>query len=210
MVRILIVDDHPLVSRSLTQLMSGEFPGSVVAEAPSEAEALAAVWSQPWNLVVLDLSLPGRGGIELLKEIKAARPKLPVLIFSTYPEAQFAKRSLRAGASGYVTKESTPEQLLQAARQVTAGGVYVSQIVAEILATDLGSDQSKPPHELLSDREYDVMLRLGAGQGVSQVAETLNLSVKTVSTYRTRILEKMSLANNAELTQYALRNKLIE
>ena len=117
MVRILIVDDHPLVSRSLTQLMSGEFLGSVVAEAPSEAEALAAVWNQPWNLVVLDLSLPGRGGIELLKEIKAARPKVPVLIFSTYPEAQFAKRSLRAGASGYVNKFNAHDKLCETIRE---------------------------------------------------------------------------------------------
>jgi DNA-binding NarL/FixJ family response regulator len=207
---MLVVDDHPLVRRGIVQVLSQEFVDSVVGEAANEGEAVAAVWSHPWDLVFLDISLPGRGGVEVLKEIKAARPKMGVLVVSSHPESHFAMRVLRAGASGYLTKDSPPAALTAAAHKILGGGKYISQSLAERMASELGADTSKPPHELLSDREYAVMMRIAAGQGVSKVAEALSLSVKTVSTYRTRILEKMALDSNADLTQYALRTQLIE
>lgn len=210
MTHILVVDDHPLVRRGIVQVLCGEFSGAVIGEASNAAEALAAVWNQMWNLVLLDISLPGRSGLELLKEIKEARPKVPVLVLSTYPESQFATRTLRAGAAGYLVKESPPETLIQAARQVLSGRRFISATVAEELASDLAVDTSRPPHKLLSDREYDVMLRLASGRSVGEIAATLNLSVKTISTHRARILEKMGMKNNAELTQYALRNGIID
>ena len=209
MTRILIVDDHPLVRRGIVQVLGPEFPDGVVGEAATAAEALNAIWSESWSLVVLDISLPGRNGLEVLKEIKTARPKLPVLVLSTYPESQFATRALRAGAAGYLTKEAPPEVLLRAVRQTMNGGKFISPAAAEQLASEIMLDSSKPLHELLSDREYDVFLRIGSGQGVAEIAAALNLSVKTISTYRTRILEKTGMKNNAELAQYAIRNKLV-
>lgn len=194
----------------MAQLLATEFPHCTVSEASTAAEALEAILNGSWNLVLLDISLPGRNGLELLKEIKAARPKLPVLILSTYPESQFATRVLKAGAAGYLTKESPPETVVRAVRQVLAGSKFISQWVAERLASEIMLDTSKPAHELLSDREYDVMLRIASGQAVGEIASTLNLSVKTISTYRTRVLEKMGMKNNAELMQYAIRNTLIE
>ena len=194
----------------MAQLLTTEFPHCTVNEASTAAEGLEAIWNESWNLVLLDISLPGRNGLELLKEIKAARPKLPVLILSTYPESQFATRVLKAGAAGYLTKESPPETVIRAIRQVLTGGKFISPWVAERLASEIMLDTSKPAHELLSDREYDVMLRIASGQAVGEIANTLNLSVKTISTYRTRILEKMGMKNNAELMQYAIRNTLIE
>jgi two-component system invasion response regulator UvrY len=210
MTTILVVDDHPLVRRGIVQVLGTECSGSLVCEASNESEALAAVQNKPCSIVLLDISLPGRGGLELLKEIRALRPRLPVLVVSSHPESQFATRMLRAGAAGYLTKESPPEVLVSAVRQVLSGHRYVSATMAERLVQDLGVDSTKAPHELLSDREYDVMLRIASGLPVGKVAAVLNLSVKTVSTYRTRILEKMGLENNADLTQYAIRNKLSE
>ena len=158
----------------------------------------------------MDLSLPGRTGLDVLKEIKDARPRLPILVLSTYPEQQFATRALRAGASGYLNKGSPPEILVSAVRKVLAGGKFISASLGESLAADLDRDFSKPLHECLSDREYDVMLRIASGKTVSEVAEEIHLSVKTISTYRSRVLEKMHLKNNAELTQYGMREKLVE
>jgi two-component system invasion response regulator UvrY len=194
----------------MLQLLTTEFPDCTVSEASTAPEGLEAVWNESWNLVLLDISLPGRNGLELLKELKAARPKLSVLILSSYPESQFATRVLKAGAAGYLTKESPPETIVRAVRQVLTGSKFISPWVAERLASEIMLDSSKPAHELLSDREYDVMLRIASGQAVGEIAVTLNLSVKTISTYRTRILEKMGMKNNAELMQYALRNTLIE
>jgi two-component system invasion response regulator UvrY len=210
MVRILLIDDHPLVRKGIAQVLAGEFSSSVIGEASTAAEGLDAIWKENWDLVLLDISLPGRSGLELLKEIKTARPKLPVLVLSTYPESQFATRVLRAGAAGYLTKETPPETVVRAVRQVLAGNKYISPSVAEHLASEFMLDTSKPAHELLSDREYDVMRRIASGQSVGEIATALNLSVKTVSTYRSRILEKMGMKSNAELTQYAIRNHLIE
>ncbi len=187
-----------------------EFPQGVLTEASDSAETLTAVCNQPLDLVVLDLSLPGRSGLELLKEIKAARPNLPVLILSMYPEEQFATRALRAGAAGYLSKDSSPETLIQAVRRAIVGRKFVSPATAERLACELSTDLSKPLHEQLSDREYDILLRIASGQSVSDAANALHLSVKTVSTYRTRILCKMGKHNNAELMQYAIRGNLVE
>jgi two-component system invasion response regulator UvrY len=210
MAQILVVDDHPLIRKGIVDVLKDEFPQSTIIQASDAVQTMAAVWDQQVDLVLLDLSLPGRSGLELLKEVKSARPKLPVLILSMYPEEQFATRALRAGAAGYLSKDTPSDKLILAVRRALAGGKFVSQETAERLATELTIDTSKPLHEQLSDREYDIMLRLASGQGVSDIAATLNLSVKTVSTYRTRLLNKMGKQNNAELTQYAIRNKLIE
>jgi two-component system, NarL family, invasion response regulator UvrY len=210
MIRLLIVDDHPLVRRGIVEVLAEAFPGGTIAEAGDGAEALNALFDETWDLVVLDLSLPGRTGLDLLKEIRSARPRLPVLILSTYPEEQFAARALRGGASGYLHKGNPPEVLVSAIRKVLAGGKYVSVGVGESLATDLDRDFSRPLHECLSDREYDVMLRIGSGKAVGEIAEEIHLSVKTISTYRARILQKMHMKNNAELTQYCMREELVD
>jgi DNA-binding NarL/FixJ family response regulator len=209
-IRILIVDDHPLVRRGIVEVLAEAFPGGRIAEASDGAEALQAVNDGAWDLVVLDLSLPGRTGLDVLKDIKSAHPRLPILVLSTYPEQQFATRVLRAGASGYLNKGSSPEVLLSAVRKVLGGGRFVSASLGESLAADLDRDFSRPLHECLSDREYDVMLRIGSGKTVGEIAEEIHLSVKTISTYRARILEKMHMRNNAELTQYCIREKLVD
>jgi two-component system, NarL family, invasion response regulator UvrY len=191
-------------------VLAEAFPGGSICEASDGAEALQAVYDEVWDLIVLDLSLPGRTGLDVLKEIRGVRPRLPVLILSTYSEEQFAVRALRAGASGYVNKGGSPELLLSAVRKVLAGGKFISASLGESLAAGLDRDSSKPLHECLSDREYDVMLRIASGRTVSEIAEEIHLSVKTISTYRTRILEKMRMKNNAELTQYSVRQKLVD
>jgi two-component system, NarL family, invasion response regulator UvrY len=210
MVRMLIVDDHPLVRRGIVEVLAEAFPGGNIAEATDGAGALQAVFDGSWDLVVLDLSMPGKTGLDVLKEMRCACPRLPVLILSTYPEQQFAVRALRAGASGYLNKGSSPEVLLFAVRKVLAGGKFVSATLGESLVADLNHDFSKPVHECLSDREYYVMLRIASGKTVGEIAEEIHLSVKTISTYRARILEKMHLRNNADLTQYGMREKLVE
>jgi two-component system invasion response regulator UvrY len=210
MMKILVVDDHPLVRCGVVHALSESFPGSLIGEASSPPEALNALWGDTWDLVVLDISLPGRSGLDLLKEIRAARPGMRVLILSAFPESQYSTRTIRAGAAGYVTKESPPAVLIQAVRQVLNGGKFITPSSAEMLASELQLDGSRAPHELLSDREYDVMLKIASGHSVGQIADGMNLSAKTVSTYRTRILTKMGLKNNAELTHYALRNRMIE
>ena len=210
MVRLLIVDDHPLVRRGIVEVLTEAFPGGTITEASDGAEALEAVHDRAWDLVILDLSLPGRTGLDILKDIRGAHPRLPILILSTYPERQFAIRVLRAGASGYLNKGSPPDVLVSAVHRVLGGGKYVSPSLAEWFVADLDHDFSKPLHGSLSDREYDVMLRIGSGKTVSEIAEEIQLSVKTISTYRARILEKMQMKNNAELTQYCMREKLVD
>jgi two-component system invasion response regulator UvrY len=209
-IRILIVDDHPLVRRGIVEVLAEAFPRGHIAEASDGEEALQAVCDRAWDLVVLDLSLPGRNGLDVLKEIRSAHRRIPVLILSTYPEQQFAARVLRAGASGYLNKGSPPEVLMSAVRKVLGGGRFVSASLGESLAADLDRDFSKPLHERLSDREYDVMLRIASGKTVGEIAEEIQLSVKTISTYRARILVKMNMRNNAELAQYGIRGKLVD
>jgi two-component system, NarL family, invasion response regulator UvrY len=209
-VRILIADDHAVVRRGLRQILAEAFKRAVFGEATNAQSALEAVWSEPWNVVILDLTMPGRSGLDILKEIKRARPKLPVLILSMHPEDQFAVRLLKAGASGYMTKESAPDELVGAVNKVMAGGRYVSAQLAEKLASLVVSDVHEAPHESLSDREFLILRMIASGKPVGAIARELSLSVKTVSTYRARLLEKMSMSNNSELVQYAFRNELVE
>jgi two-component system invasion response regulator UvrY len=208
--RILIADDHAVVRKGLKQILAEAFKRSVFGEAANSQEALECVWKEPWDVVILDLTMPGRSGLEVLKEIKKARPKLPVLILSMHPEDQFAVRLLKAGASGYMTKESAPGELVGAVNKAVAGGRYVSASLAEKLASLIVHDVEAAPHESLSDREFLILRLIASGKAVSTIARDLSLSVKTVSTYRARLLEKMSMSNNSELVHYAFRYQLVE
>ena len=207
--KILITDDHAVVRSGLKGILAEEFTRAQFGEAGSAQEALDKVWKENWDVVVLDITMPGRSGLEVLKEIKKSRPKLPVLVLSMHPEDQFAVRLLKIGASGYMTKESAPQELVGAVKKVVAGGRYVSPSLAEKMASYLAIDVQTPPHERLSDREFLVLRLIASGKTPTAIAKELGLSVKTISTYRMRILEKMSMANNAELTHYAIQNNLI-
>lgn len=209
MIRILIADDHPIVRRGLKQILAEEPDFSVVGEAQDGAGVRALLLEQPCDVLVLDINMPGSSGLEMLQEITESQPHLPVLIMSIHPEEQFGVRALRAGAAGYLTKETAPEELVNAIRKVHAGGKYVSPSLSEKLVSAIQADSDRPPHELLSNREYEILCLLASGRTVSQIAEQLILSVKTVSTYRTRILEKMNLHTNAELIHYALSRQLV-
>jgi DNA-binding NarL/FixJ family response regulator len=207
-VKILIADHHAVVRKGLKQILAEEFDKAVIAEAVNARELIDRVRKQKWNVVVLDTSLPGQSWMDLLKRLKSLRPGMPVLIFSTIPESRFAARVLRAGAAGFLTKESSSEELTRGVKKVLAGGKYVSQMFAEKLAFDLHSDTDKPPHESLSDREYQVMCMIAAGMSPKEIAGDLSLSIKTISTYRARILEKTRMRSNAELIRYAIENRL--
>lgn len=207
---ILIVDDHAVVRQGLRQILAPELPGARIDEAGNADEALGLVLKHHYDLIMLDISMPGRSGLELLRDIKYQKPDLPVLILSVHPEDQMGIRLLKAGASGYVTKDCAPDELIRAVRKVLAGGRYVSDTLAERLVLDIQTDSGKPPHELLSDREYEVLCAIARGKSVSEIARDLSLSVKTVSTYRSRILEKMRMRTNAELTHYAVRHGLVD
>jgi two-component system, NarL family, invasion response regulator UvrY len=209
MIRIIIVDDHTVVRRGLKQILSEESDMSVVGEAYNAQEMLALVRKQQCDVIVADISMPGRSGLDVLKELKQDRPKLPVLVLSMHPEDQYAVRALKLGASGYMTKESAPEELVKAIRKVVSGGRYVSPSLAEKLALDLAVDTDRSPHETLSEREHQVFTMIARGKTVKEIADELALSVKTISTYRTRILEKMGMKNNAELIHYAISNRLV-
>jgi DNA-binding NarL/FixJ family response regulator len=210
MTRILLVDDHAVVRRGVRDILTDALGKVTFGEASKPSEALERLQDQEWDVVVLDISLPGRGGLDALREIKRLRPSLPVLVLSMHAEDHYALRALRAGAAGYVNKESAAEDLSGAVRKVLAGGTHVSVRVAETLAKSLRSDNSRAPHERLSDRELEVLRCLAAGKTVKQIGVDLALSEKTVSTYRTRLLEKMQMHTNAELIQYALREGLVD
>ncbi len=209
MIRILVADDHAVVREGIKQILTGQEDMIVEDEAATGQEVLCKMAEKTYDLVLLDISMPGRSGMEILEEIKVMRPKLPVLILSMHPEEQYAVRMLRAGAAGYLTKGSAPQELISAIQKVSAGGKYVTGSLAEKLAFELDARAEKPRHQRLSDREYQVMLMLASGQSVSEVAEELCLSAKTISTYRIRILQKMDMKKNAELTLYAVKNNLI-
>jgi two-component system invasion response regulator UvrY len=208
--RILIVDDHPIVRQGLRQTLADTARIGEIAEAATPQEALDFIRQREWDAVILDIGLPGRGGLEVLKDIKGEVPRLPVLILSMHSEQQYAVRALRAGASGYLTKEAAPNDLVDAIRKIVAGRRYISPEIAERLATELTVDAARPLHASLSDREFDVLRSIASGQTVGDIADRLSLSVKTVSTYRARILEKMRLKNNAELMHYVLTNHLLD
>jgi len=210
MINIIIVDDHPIVRQGLKQILSEEPDMAMFGEAQNSQEVLDLIHKQDWDAVVLDITMPGRGGLDVLKEIKHERPKLPVLILSIHPEDQYAVRALKAGASGYLNKESAPEELVRAIRKILRGGKYISSTLAEKLAFNLEVEAEKPPHEILSDREYQVMLMIASGKTTSAIAEEMSLSIKTVSTYRSRILEKMKMKSNVDLTYYVIKNNLID
>ena len=207
MYRVLLVDDHDVVRKGIRAILEDRFAAIEIREASGGDEALDAL-SAPFDAVVLDLSMPGRSGIDLLAEIKHRHPKLPVLIMSLHGEEQFAVRALRAGAAGYLTKSAASEQLISAFERIVRGGRYISEAVAERLAVAAGGDLGAP-HDRLSDREFEVMRGIASGESVSEIADRIHLSVKTVSTYRARLLEKMGMASNAELTRYAIQNGLV-
>lgn len=207
--RILIADDHAVVRQGLKQILAAAFKRASFGEAGNSIQTLERVAKERWDVVILDLTMPGRSGLEVLKEIKRSTPTLPVLILSVHPEDQFAVRLLKAGAAGYMTKESAPEELVGAVRKAVAGGRYVSLGLAEKMASLLVHDIDAAPHEALSDREFLILRLIASGKSVSIIARELSLSVKTVSTYRGRLLEKMGLTNNAELVHYAFQNNLV-
>src|SRR5215210_7258694 len=208
MIRILIVDDHEVVRDGVKRIFD-EQPGmATFGEASASPEALRLAREQDWNIVVLDLSLGGRSGLEILKELKQICPRLPVLILSMHSEEQYARRAFKAGAAGYVTKDSPRAELANAINKVIEGGVYVSPALAERLVIDLGSNPSRAAHDALSDREFEVMRLIASGKTVGEIAAMLSLSDSTISTYRARVLEKMGMKTNAELTHYAIQNKL--
>jgi len=207
--RILIADDHAIVRRGLKEILLEEYPSAVIADASDAEELLKKVFMENWDLIISDVSMPGRSGLDALKQIKQAFPKLPVLIMSIYSEDQYAVRAFRAGASGYFNKNSIHEELFKAVESVRKGKKYITPAVAEKLAEAFPTDGTAQPHQLLSDREFEVFKLLASGKTVTEIAYQLSLSANTVSTYRSRILEKMNLHSNSELIRYALEQKLL-
>ena len=205
--KILIVDDHAIFRDGLRRILSDEFKGATFGDAANATEALDRVWKEKWDVVLLDITMHGRTGLDVLKEIRSSASDLPVLILSAHPEEQYAVRLLRAGATGYLTKESASHELCKAVRKLLGGGKYISPSLAEQLAAEIQSPQ-RDPHETLSNREYQVMLLIAAGKVPKEIGSELSLSAKTISTYRTRILEKLKLRNNAEIMRYVVERKL--
>ncbi len=210
MIKLIIADDHPIVREGLKQIIADSPHFTVSDEAGDGPELLDKVRKEDFDVIILDLKMPGMDGLDVLKQLKIEKPRIPVIILTVHPEAQYALRILRAGASGYLTKESVSAELVTAIRKVHRGGKYISPGLAEKIAFALDTDSEKMLHETLSDREYQVMYMIASGKTVTEIAEEINLSVKTISTYRARILEKMNMKTNAELTRYAFQNSLID
>jgi two-component system, NarL family, invasion response regulator UvrY len=210
MLRVLVADDHTVVRRGLRQILAAQPDIEVSGEAENAAEVVDQVRANDFDVVVLDITMPGRSGLDVLRELRVLKPAQRVLMLSMHPEDRYAVRVLRAGASGYLTKESAPEELVKAVRKIAGGGKYVSPAMAERLADEIGTLSEKPPHELLSDREFEIMRLLSSGKTVTEIADRLCIAVNTVSTYRVRVLKKMGLANNAELMRYALQHQLVD
>ena len=209
MIRILVADDHAVVREGLRQIVS-ETPGMVVAdEASTGWELLEKVWKQQFDVLILDISMPGRDALDLVKQLKKERPELAILVFTMHSEGQYAVRFLKAGVSGYLSKERAPDELVLAIRKVSQGGKYITSSIGEKLAAELTGDSEGLPHEALSDREYEVFSRIASGRTVSEIAKELYLSPKTISTYRTRVLRKMGMRTNAELMRYAFAHALV-
>ena len=209
MIRILIADDHAIVRRGLKQIVSEQSDMTVAGEAENARQIMDMARTQPWDVIVLDINMPGKNGLEVLKELKLEYPKLPLLVLSVHSEDQYGVRVLRAGAAGYLTKESAPDELVNAIRKVHRGGRYVSASLAETLVFELGVENDGPRHKSLSDREYQIMTMIASGKTVGEIGQELSLSVKTISTYRSRVLGKMKMRTNAELTHYAIENQLL-
>ena len=209
MIRILIADDHLIVREGLKQLLSAERDFEVAGEAADGLGALKQLREHMFDVLLMDMSMPGRSGIELIKQVKGEYPKLAILVLSMHKEKQYAVRALKAGALGYLTKESAPDQLVSAIRKVASGGAFISTGVAERLALELGGNHDEAPHTLLSDREYQIFMLIVAGEPIGGIADSLSLSVKTISTHKTRILQKMQMTSSAELIYYAIRHQLV-
>jgi DNA-binding NarL/FixJ family response regulator len=209
-VRILIVDDHFVVRQGLKLVLSEHFSKASFGEAADGNQAMEAIWAKEWDIVLLDISMPGRGGLEALKDIKQCKPRLPVIVLSMHPEDQFSIRMLKLGASAYIRKDSAGHDLVKAVSAVLDGHKYITPILAEKLAFHLTNEQDGPAHEALSDREYQVMCLLASGKTVKEIGNDLSLSVKTISTYRTRILEKLNLQNNSQIMRYAVQRGLVD
>ncbi len=210
MIRILLVDDHEIVRRGLRQLLAEEFPKAVFGEASRVPQARELLAQKDWNLVLLDINLPGGSGLDLLTEARKLRPQAAVLMLSSYPEEEFAVRAFKLGASGYLTKASVAEEMLTAVTKVLGGGKYVSAALAEKLAAALGAPSPSAPHETLSPRELEVLRLVATGQTIKEIAAGFSLSDKTIATYRARISEKLGLSTNVELARYALQHRLVE
>lgn len=208
--RFLIADDHEVVRQGLKQMLSDEYPDATFGEASTSAEAFEMALAGEWDLVILDVHMPGRSGIETSADLKKAKPRLPVLVLSMYSEAEYAVRALRAGAAGYINKASVSSELAEAVKKALAGGRYITPALAEILATDLGRGGGALPHQKLSDREYEVMKLIATGHSVKSIASLLSLSEKTVFTYRTRLLDKLALESDVDVARYALRHHLVD
>ncbi|HEY2953479.1 MAG TPA: response regulator transcription factor [Verrucomicrobiae bacterium] len=209
MIKVLIADDHAIVRRGLKQIVAETGDIVVGGEAINGDEVMEQVRAKSFDVVVLDITMPGRNGLDTLKELKREQPRLPVLMLSMHAEDQYAMRVMKAGAAGYLPKEGAPEELVNAIRKVHSGAQYIRPSQVDRMARSMHLDSNKPPHELLSDREYEVLRMIASGKTPTQIAEELSLSVKTVSTYRARLLEKMMMKNNAELTHYAIKNTLV-
>jgi DNA-binding NarL/FixJ family response regulator len=209
MIKILLVDDHTIVRKGIRQLLDDISDIQVAGEAKNAEEMFNMLNERDYNIVVLDISLPGRSGVDALKQLKTIKPNLPVLILSMHPESQYALRVMKSGASGYLTKESAPEELINAIRKINKGKKYISANLAEELANFLNGSSSKLPHHKLTDREYEVMIKIAEGKSLTDIANHLSLSVKTISTYRSRILSKMNLSSNSALIKYAMENELL-
>jgi two-component system invasion response regulator UvrY len=210
MIKILIADDHSIVREGFKQIVTESAEMVVQGEAVNGQQVLDLVQKADYDLILLDIAMPGRGGIDTLKQLKIDKPEIPVLILSMHPEDQYAVRAIKAGASGYLTKESAPEELIGAIEKVARGGKYVSADLAEKLVENLGNDSEKPDHTILSDREYQVMAMIAIGKTVTEIGDELSLSVKTISTNRYRALKKMNMKNNAEFTYYAIKQGLVD
>ncbi len=209
MLKILLADDHAVVRQGVKQILAGAFTQATFGEAQNAIELLKLVSSEHWDVVVLDLAMPGGNGLEALKQIKHEHEQLPILILSMFPEDQYAVRTIRAGAAGYLNKESAPEELVQAIRKILHGGEYISPAVADELVFYARHEDDQPLHKHLSDREYQVLCLIASGKEVKEISTELALSAKTISTYRARLLEKMNMRTNAELTHYAIQNSLV-
>jgi DNA-binding NarL/FixJ family response regulator len=207
--KILVVDDHAVVRQGVKQILNEQFQGAVIGEAQNAEEMIDRIRKFTWDIVVLDVGMPGKSGLDALKDLKQVCPKLPVLVLSAYPEDQLARRMLKAGAAGYLTKDSAPNDLVQALRKILGGGKFVSASLAELLVANLNEQDERPLHELLSDREYQVMCLIAVGKSLKEIADDLCVGISTINTYRARILEKMQLKNNTELTHYAIENRLV-
>ena len=208
--KVLMVDDHYVVRQGIKTVLAEQFVTAEFGEASSAQEALDLAWKETWDVVLLDVSMPGRGGLDVLKDLRQNFPKLPIIVVSMHPEEQFALRVLKLGASSYIRKDSAAQELIKAVEAALRGAKYITATIAEKLAVNLERDQEGPTHEALSDREYQVMCLLASGKTVKEAGNELSLSVKTISTYRTRILEKMGVENNSQIMRYAVRHGLID